>query len=77
MQLFRGLIVIAMLSSNLAAVNTSQNLTHQISQQYVNVINKNNEALNISSFTSSNKQLLVFILFRDSYLQKNCHLLLA
>ena len=45
MQLFRGLIVIAMLSSNLAAANTSQNLTHQISQQYV-VINKNNEALN-------------------------------
>ena len=46
MQLFRGLIVIDMLSSNLAAANTSQNLTHQISQQYVNVINKNNEALN-------------------------------
>lgn len=46
MQLFRGLIVIAMLSSNLAAVNTLQNLTHQISQQYVNVINKNNEVLN-------------------------------
>lgn len=45
MQLFRGLIVIAMLSSNLTAANTSQNLTHQISQQYVNVINKNNEAL--------------------------------
>lgn len=46
MQLFRGLIVIAMLSSNLTAANTSQNLTHRISQQYVNVINKNNEALN-------------------------------
>lgn len=46
MQRFRGLIVIAMLSSNLTAANTSQNLTHQISQQYVNVINKNNEALN-------------------------------
>ena len=50
MQLFRGLIVIAiviaMLSSNLVAANTSQNLTYQISQQYVNVINKNNEALN-------------------------------
>ena len=45
MQLFRGLIVVAMLSGNLAAANTSQNLTYQISQQYVNVINKNNEAL--------------------------------
>ena len=50
MQLFRGLIVIAMLSSNLAAANTSQNLTYQISQQYVNVINKNNEALDHQFF---------------------------
>ncbi|MDC2839449.1 hypothetical protein PO252_06375 [Limosilactobacillus mucosae] len=46
MQLFRSLIIVAMLSGNMAATNTSQNFTHQISQQYVNVINKNNEVLN-------------------------------
>ncbi|WP_412144382.1 hypothetical protein [Limosilactobacillus mucosae] len=46
MQLFRSLIIVAMLSGNMAAVNTSQYFTHQISQQYVNVINKNNEVLN-------------------------------
>lgn len=46
MQLFRSLVIVAMLSSNMATTNASQNLTHQISQQYVNVINKNNEVLN-------------------------------